>query len=324
MGIWEYLEFKEAYIMENKTKLYLLTGFLGAGKTTFLTNVLNDLEGKKVAVIMNEFGKVGIDGTIIQKEGMELVEINRGSIFCSCLQLSFVSALTEMADRNMEYVIVESSGLADPSNIGEFLEAVKVAKGDVYDYSGAICIVDGLNFLEQVKDIETVERQLKFAHLVILSKVDLIDDNKLNEVKAKIREINERVDIVESINGKIDYNFLEKDLLEEDWLGVEDTTNTPENKPKTLTLTYDGELTKEKLTQFLDIIKKDSYRIKGFFKLEDGWNQVDVVNKTIDYKPTDKGENISELVIISKIGPQIIRPIFNAWEEVVGEDMKLR
>ncbi|HAE92103.1 CobW family GTP-binding protein [Tissierella praeacuta] len=310
--------------MENRTKLYLLTGFLGAGKTTFLTNVLNDLEGKKVAVIMNEFGKVGIDGSIIQKDGMELVEINRGSIFCSCLQLSFVSALTEMADRSMEYVIVESSGLADPSNIGEFLEAVKVVKGDVYDYSGAICIVDGLNFLEQVKDIETVERQLKFAHLVILSKVDLIDENKLNEVKAKIREINERVDIVESTNGKIDYNFLEKDLLEEDWLGVEETTNTPENKPKTLTLTYDGELTKERLTQFLDIIKKDSYRIKGFFKLEDGWNQVDVVNKTIDYKLTNKGENISELVIISKIGPQIIRPIFNAWEKVVGKEMKLR
>lgn len=309
--------------MKNKTKLYLLTGFLGAGKTTFLTKVLNELEGKKVAVIMNEFGKVGIDGTIIEKEGMELVEINRGSIFCSCLQLSFVSALTEMADRNMEYVFVESSGLADPSNIGEFLEAVKVVKGDVYDYSGAICIVDGVNFLEQVEDIETVERQLKFSHLVILSKVDLVDENKLKGVKEKIRELNERVEIVESINGNIDYNFLEKDLLEENWIGVEDTTNTPENKPKTLTLTYDGELTKEKLTQFLDIIKKDSYRIKGFFKLEDGWNQVDVVNKTIDYKLTDKGE-ISELVIISKIGAQIIRPIFNAWEEVVGKEMKLR
>lgn len=76
--------------METKTKLYLLTGFLGAGKTTFLTNVLKDLSGKKVAVIMNEFGRVGIDGTLIEKDGMELVEINRGSIFCSCLQLSFV------------------------------------------------------------------------------------------------------------------------------------------------------------------------------------------------------------------------------------------
>ncbi len=119
--------------------------------------------------------------------------------------------------------------------------------------------------------------------------------------------------------------FLEQDLLEEDWIGSEDTTNTPENRPKTLTLNYDGELTKEELTQFLDIIKKDAYRIKGFFKLEDGWNQVDVVNKIIDYKPTDKGENVSELVIISKIGPpQIIRPIFNAWEEIVGKEMKLR
>lgn len=310
--------------MTNKTKLYLLTGFLGAGKTTFLTNVLDDLSEHKVSVIMNEFGKVGIDGTIIEKEGMELVELNRGSIFCSCLQLSFVSALVEMADRNMEYVFVESSGLADPSNIGEFLEAVEVAKGDVYDYSGAICIVDGVNFLEQVEDIETVERQLKFCHLVILSKVDLIDDKKLEKVKSKIREINDKADIVESINGKMDYNFLEKNLMEDDWVGSEDTTNTPENKPKTLTLTYDGELTKEKLTQFLDIIKKDSYRIKGFFKLEDGWNQVDVVNKRIDFKLTNKGENISELVIISKIGPQIIRPIFNAWEEVVGKEMKLR
>ncbi len=310
--------------MGNKTKLYLLTGFLGSGKTTFLTNVLEDLSGNKVAVIMNEFGKVGIDGTIIQKEGMELVEINRGSIFCSCLQLSFVSALVEMADRNMEYVFVESSGLADPSNIDEFLEAVEITKGDVYDYSGAICIVDGMNFLEQVEDIETVERQLKFCHLVIVSKVDLIDDDKLKKVKSKIREINHKADIVESINGKIDYNFLEKDLLKEDWVGSEDTTNTPENKPKTLTLTYDGDITKEKLTQFLDIIKKDSYRIKGFFKLEDGWNQVDVVNRIIDYKPTDNEEPNSELVIISKIGPQIIRPIFNAWEEVVGEKMKLR
>lgn len=310
--------------MKNKAKLYLLTGFLGAGKTTFLTQVLNDLPGKKVAVIMNEFGKVGIDGTLIKKEGMELVEINRGSIFCSCLQLTFVATLVEMADREMEYVFVESSGLADPSNIGEFLEAVEVAKGDVYDYSGAICIVDGDNFLEQVKDIATVERQLKFCHLVIISKVDLIDENTLAQVKQKVREINARAEIVESIHGKVDFNFLEKDLTAENWVGIEDTTNTPENKPKTLSLTYAGETNKETLIRFLDGIKLDCYRIKGFFKLEDGWNQVDVVNRRIDFKPTDKNGEHSELVIISKIGPQIIRPIFKAWEESVGGEITLR
>ncbi|HHU03437.1 MAG TPA: GTP-binding protein [Fastidiosipila sp.] len=310
--------------MEKKTKLYLLTGFLGAGKTTFLTSVLNDLPDNRVAVIMNEFGKVGIDGPIIEKDGMELVELNRGSIFCSCLQLNFVSALIEMADRDMEYVFVESSGLADPSNIGEFLEAVEVAKGDVYNYCGAISIVDGVHFLEQVEDIETVERQLQYCNLVIISKVDLIDEDRLNKVKARVREINDTAEIVESVNGSYDYDFLNKDLMASGWKESEDTTNTPENRPKTLTLTYEEELSKDKLTQFLDIIKKDSYRIKGFFKLDDGWNQVDVVNDLIDYKPTNKGEDKSELVIISKVGPQIIRPIFAAWEEVVGTEMKLR
>lgn len=310
--------------MFNKTKLYLLTGFLGAGKTTFLTDVLNNVKESKVAVIMNEFGKVGIDGTIIKKEGMNLIELNRGSIFCSCLQLSFVSALVEMADRNMDYVFVESSGLADPSNIGEFLDAVMIAKGDIYDYSGAICIVDGVNFLEQVEDIETVERQLKYAHLVIISKVDIIDDERLNKVKSKIREINRKVKIVESINGKIDYDFLEIDLVADGWLGVEETTNTPENRPKTLTLNYDKDITKEKLNEFLDIIKKDCYRIKGFFKLHDGWNQVDVVGNRIDYKLTDHNAEESELVIISKIGNQVIRPIFNTWERIVGDKMKLK
>lgn len=310
--------------MLGKTKLYLLTGFLGAGKTTFLTNVLNDLENKKVSVIMNEFGKIGIDGAIIKKEGMELVELNKGSIFCSCLQLSFVSALVEMSDRNMEYVFVESSGLADPSNINEFLEAVQVVKGDVYHYSGAICIVDGVSFLEQIEDIETVERQLRFSHLVVISKVDLIEDEKLLKIKEKIREINQKAHVVESRMGEIDYDFLDKDLMVNDWGGKEDTTNTPENRPKTLTLSFDGELPKEKLNLFLDEIKKDAYRIKGFFRLDDGWKQVDVVNKTIDYRSTDKGVDTSELVIISKIGPHIIRPIFKAWEEIVGEEMKLR
>lgn len=309
--------------MREKTKLYLLTGFLGAGKTTFLTGVLNELSDSKVAVIMNEFGKIGIDGRIIEREGMELLELNRGSIFCSCLQLSFVSALIEMADREMDFVFVESSGLADPSNIGEFLDAVIVAKGDVYEYSGAICIVDGVNFLDQVKDIETVVRQLKFAHLVIVSKVDLIDEEMLQRVKEKIHTINSRVEIAISRNGTYDFRFVEKDLMKEDWLG-EETTNTPENRPKTLSLTYEGKITRKQLTDFLDLIKGDSYRIKGFFRLEDGWNQVDVVGKKIDYKKTETEKRDSELVIISKIGTQIIRPIFSAWETTVGTEMKLR
>ena len=310
--------------MSEKTDLYLLTGFLGAGKTTLLTNILNDLSGESVGVIMNEFGKIGIDGDIIKKEGMELVEINRGSIFCSCLKLNFAQAMIELADRNLKYLFVESSGLADPSNIGDILDGVKSVKGDVYEYKGAICLVDGVNFLEQVKDLETVERQIKHCHLAVISKVDLIDEETLSNIIEVIRNINDKVTIETTVYGKLNYKFLEEDLMKNQWVEDEDTTNTPETKPKTLTLTFDGEAKKEELSRFINEIKEDSYRIKGFFKLEDGWNQVDVVGNVIDYKLTDKSEETSQLVIISKIGPQIIRPIFNSWNNIFKEEMKLR
>ena len=306
--------------MSEKTDLYLLTGFLGAGKTTLLTNILNDLSGESVGVIMNAFGKIGIDGDIIKKEGMELVEINRGSIFCSCLKLNFAQAMIELADKNLNYLFVESSGLADPSNIGDILDGVRSVKGDVYEYKGAICLVDGVNFLEQVKDLDTVERQIKHCHLAVITKVDLIDEETLANIIEVIRNINNET----TVFGKLNYKFLEEDLMKNQWAENEDTINTPDTKPKTLTLTFDGEVKKDELSRFIDEIKKDSYRIKGFFKLEDGWNQVDVVGNIIDYKPTDKNEEISQLVIISKIGPQIIRPIFNAWNNIFKEEMKLR
>lgn len=310
--------------MNKQIELYLLTGFLGSGKTTFLTNVLNDLSNERVGVIMNEFGRIGIDGEIINKSGLELVEINRGSIFCSCLKLNFAQAMVEMADRDLKYLFVESSGLADPSNIGEIMEGVKYVKGEVYKYKGAICIVDGVNFLEQLKDLETVERQIKHCHLAVISKVDLIDNDTLAKIIEKIKSINPIVPIETANLGKLNYDFLHENLMKNQWAKSEDTTNAPETKPKTLVLTYDGEIKKEELLKFIDSIVNDSYRLKGFLKLEDGWNQVDVVGKRVDFKLVNEEHENSQFVIISKIGPQIIRPIVNNWDSIFDIKMKLK
>lgn len=92
------------------TKLYVLTGFLGSGKTTVLLKLLEILKGHRIGIIQNEFGKLGIDGTILRNDEIQMVEINRGSIFCSCLKLNFVQALAEMAAQDFEYLFVESSG----------------------------------------------------------------------------------------------------------------------------------------------------------------------------------------------------------------------
>ena len=81
------------------TKLYVLTGFLGSGKTTALLKLLERLKGSRIGVIQNEFGKLGIDGTILRNDDIQMVEINRGSIFCTCQKLNFVKALAEMAQK---------------------------------------------------------------------------------------------------------------------------------------------------------------------------------------------------------------------------------
>lgn len=316
---------KEEETMETtkKIKLYVLTGFLGSGKTSMLLKILDNLSGHKVGVLQNEFGRIDVDSEILKRDGLVMTELTRGSIFCTCLQLKFAQALAEMSKQDIEYLFVESSGLADPSNIDEILEGVKVMAGDVYEMSGVICLVDAVNFLEQVADEITVDRQLKHCHRAVVNKVDLVEEEQLSKVIETVRKYNPICDIDTTTFGDIGTTFLTQDLMAKQWAQSEATTNSVDTKPKTMSLNFDGVAPKEKLEVFLQQIIPHAYRIKGFFQLDDGWQQVDVVGKKIDYKPCEaKAE--SHLVFISKIGPQIIRPIDTAWKEIVGLPMKLK
>ncbi|CDC46812.1 putative uncharacterized protein [Clostridium sp. CAG:58] len=306
------------------TKLYVLTGFLGSGKTTALLKLLERLKGSRIGVIQNEFGKLGIDGTILRNDDIQMVEINRGSIFCTCQKLNFVKALAEMAQQDFDYLFVESSGWGDPSNVQEILDAARIASEKEYDFKGVICFVDAVNFLEQVKDEETAFRQLKHCNLAVITKTDLADTVQAEQVAEKIREINPVCEILESVNGEMDHSFLQKDLRIFQWAESEETTNSVETKPKSLFMEYEGQVEKEKLHKFLAAVAPDVHRIKGFCDLkETGWTQVDVVGSLIDYKECGAFER-SQLVFISKIGPMVIKKIFSAWEEHVGSEMKLK
>ena len=306
-----------------KIKLYVLTGFLGSGKTTMLLKTLDNLSQHKVGIIQNEFGRIDVDSEILKRDGLVMTELTRGSIFCTCLQLKFAQALAEMSKQDIEYLFVESSGLADPSNIDEILEAVKVLAGDVYEFSGIICLVDAVNFMEQVADEITVDRQLKHCHRAVINKVDLVDEAQLGGIIETVRKYNPVCDIDTTTFGDIGTTFLSQDLLEKQWAESEATTNSVDTKPKTMSLNFDGVAPKEKVETFLQEIIPYAYRIKGFFCLDDGWQQVDVVGKKIDYKPCEAKEE-SHLVFISKIGPQIIRNIDSAWKEIVALPMKLK
>ena len=308
---------------QGKTRLYVLTGFLGSGKTTLLLRLLTALTGRRVGVIQNEFGKLGIDGQILQRGDVEMVELNRGSIFCSCLKLSFVQALADMAKQNLDYLFVESSGLGDPSNYQEILDAARELAGDRYDFQGAICLIDAVNFPRQLQDMETVERQLQHCHLAVVTKVDLIGPEKMEELKEAIRKINPLCPIRTCTQGDLDLSFLGEDLLQYSWCEGEESTNTEETKPKTISLWFDGVMDKGTLDAILQEILPHAYRIKGFFHLEEGWNQVDVVGDRIDHAPCQPHER-SQLVFISRIGPQIIKKVMEAWQNHTDAKMELK
>lgn len=310
--------------MQGKTKLYVLTGFLGSGKTTILLRLLDQLKGRRVGVIQNEFGKLGIDGIILRDDDIKMVEISRGSIFCSCLKLSFVQALADMAAQGLEYLFVESSGLGDPSNVEEILDAAKQLCGDAYDFAGAICLVDAVNFFDQLDDLETVHRQLKHCHLAVITKVDLVDAQRLSQLREKIRQINPACRIEVSSNANLDLSFLQEDLMQYSWAQGEETTNVPEAKPKSIFMNCNGGVPAEKLEAFLLQMADDLYRAKGFVDLkEQGWSQVDLVGHRVDIKPCEP-QSQSQLVFISKIGPQVIRELAEVWEQQVGLPMQLK
>ncbi|MBQ1270347.1 MAG: GTP-binding protein, partial [Clostridia bacterium] len=268
--------------------------------------------------------KLSIDGDIIRDDDIQMIEICRGSIFCSCLKLNFVNALSEMVQRDFEYLFVESSGLGDPSNVQEIIDAAELASGKKFDFGGVICMVDAANFLEQVEDEETVNRQLKHCHLAAITKSDLVDGEIIEKITKKIRAINPVCLMETSTMGSLDLGFMNEDLLLYQWAEGEESINMKDNKPKTLSMEFEGEVEREALVAFLNEIIPSIYRSKGFFNIKgEGWMQVDVVGRNIDFKPSEAYEK-SHLVFISKIGPAVIKPLAAAWEAKVGQPMKLK
>lgn len=315
--------------MDKPIQLYLFTGFLGAGKTTFLKRTIELLKGHKIGIIMNEFGEIGVDGVLLREQGLEVNEINNGSVFCSCLKGAFVDALVTYSELPIEYLFVESSGMADPSNIEQLLrEVIGNAKGKAYDYQGAICIVDANNFLEQLDVLLAIERQVLASSYIIINKIDMVDDNKVALVEEKIKMLNSKAKIVKTTQCQVDFAFIKQDLAAIRESACVDCTpksscNTPSNRPTAHILKIDGVFDEAKFKKFVTALIPWALRMKGFFQLSSGWHQIDIAGTHVEIKPTDIQREKSELVIISNKGLPALTQIYQQWDKEFDVDMEL-
>ncbi|MDN3275812.1 GTP-binding protein [Frankia sp. RB7] len=173
-----------------KIPVTVLTGYLGAGKTTLLNRILSENHGKKYAVIVNEFGEIGIDNDLIIGADEEVFEMNNGCICCT-VRGDLVRIMDGLMKRKGKFdaIIVETTGLADPAPVAQtFFVDEDVQKNARLD--AVVTVADAKWLSDRLKDAPEAKNQIAFADVIVLNKTDLVTKGELAEVEARIRAIN--------------------------------------------------------------------------------------------------------------------------------------
>lgn len=187
----------------------ILTGFVGAGKTTAMNHLLRTepLASVNPALIINEFGKIGIDGALVEKRDLMRYEINKGSIFCICTKTDFLKALTEIADSG-EHValLIEATGIAETVDIESFLDAPDLKER--FRVKANLCLVDAANFTRVAAFLKPAKTQVQYADALIINKCDLISKEEGHTLKQILKSLNPDAGTVETTYGNINGDFL--------------------------------------------------------------------------------------------------------------------
>ena len=176
--------------MSDKIPVTVLTGYLGAGKTTLLNRILSEDHGRKFAVIVNEFGEIGIDNDLVVGADEEVFEMNNGCICCT-VRGDLIRILEGLMKRRGKFdaILVETTGLADPAPVAQtFFVDSDVQEAARLD--AVVTVADAKWLLDRLKDAPEAKNQIAFADVIILNKTDLVSKDELKEVEARIRGIN--------------------------------------------------------------------------------------------------------------------------------------
>lgn len=311
--------------MNKEIDLYLISGFLGSGKTTFLQKMLKNMSGKKIGVIINEFGSIGIDGMLVEKDGIQLVEINNGSIFCACLKGGFVKTLIEFSKEDIDVLLIENSGMADPSNMHTLLGELGDKTGRPYHYRGAVCIADSVTFMRHVQVLSPVQNQIASSNFIAVNKIDLVNQGAILAIRQRIEELNPQAKVYETIYSEVPFEILEKELMDNGYVG--ETSNQPWNRPASYSLESQGLVEASQITQFVKSMQPYALRVKGIVQTSEGWLQVDGVGDYCEVKIFQPGKRDTikhtKLVLIGNSPEEFRDETITQWNHTCKTECKI-
>ena len=271
----------------NSIDVYILTGYLGAGKTTTLNGLLRMemFADRNLALIINEFGGMNVDSALVGPGKYTKYEINKGSVFCICTKTDLIKALADISQVDRaETLIIEATGIAEVGDIESLLN--ESVLGGKFIVRGCLCVVDAVNFTKTAPFLKAASSQVRAADGIIVNKTDMVTKEDITKLRNVLNSINSRAKIVSTSKGRIDQSFveeLEHVIFEE---------SLAEHKPDNIaavSVSNNIQVSREKFKKTIDILGDKLIRFKGNVNFSDGMKFVEIVfDRLTEAKPAVK------------------------------------